>query len=474
MNGRVSLFKNIRTTVNAQLYSKTVSFVLILMLARFLGVKQFGEYNFLFSMLGIVVIALDFGLTQLSIREVSRNKDVSNVFFSNVTIFKSIGSCVLLLILGITSVFTNSYGNMTLLLVSLTVILSSYVQFYRGFFKAYELMGLGSLTIYVERTFVVGSSIILLLNHGGLKSILIVGVLGNLIDLILVLHLVRKSLFKSERRAAFSWLIFYSRLLKPAAPFGLSSVATTVYFQIDSVILGIVANSQSVGIYNAAYRLIFSLFFLHSAILSVVYPKLSQMYHASRDELATHFENWFKILFALSSVIYLAIVLLSKQIILVIYGSAYGASVYCLDILMLTYPFIVLNTLVGTFLNATDRAYSGFRMTFTGALFNLLTNIVVIPRFGYIGASIATLTTELLVFVLGLISVSPNVSLKKIVKENYIFSMLVFLCSFGIYFTTYIYQLNQIVTGGALLLVLFVTLRFSKTLDFRVIRSMLR
>jgi len=70
--GRIN--RNSAFLIVGQLGARTISFVYILVLARYLGVEDFGQYNLVMNLVLIAITAVDFGLTRLIVRNLSGNR----------------------------------------------------------------------------------------------------------------------------------------------------------------------------------------------------------------------------------------------------------------------------------------------------------------------------------------------------------------------------------------------------------------
>ena len=73
---------------------KLLAFVYFIFVARGIGVENTGKYSFALSFTTIFAMFLDFGLTQILIREAARNRENSQKYLANVIGLKLIGSVV--------------------------------------------------------------------------------------------------------------------------------------------------------------------------------------------------------------------------------------------------------------------------------------------------------------------------------------------------------------------------------------------
>ena len=74
-------------------------------------------------------------------------------------------------------------------------------------------------------------------------------------------------------------------LIRLALPAGVAVFATSLYFYIDTILLGIVRSPAEVGYYAAAYRFVFAGLALPTVANAVALPVLSRLLMGSRVEL---------------------------------------------------------------------------------------------------------------------------------------------------------------------------------------------
>ena len=90
------------------------------------------------------------------------------------------------------------------------------------------------------------------------------------------------------------------------------------------------------------------------------------------------------------------VTVLSSKIILLIYGPSYIPSVIALQILIWTIVFMFVNGLSSNFLGSHNKQPIATKITAIGAVTNIILNILLIPKFSYVGSSFATVITELI------------------------------------------------------------------------------
>ena len=158
--------------------------------------------------------------------------------------------------------------------------------------------------------------------------------------------------------------------------------------------------TAEVGIYSAAANIIIALIFIPAMYGNSIYPVLSRFYVTSKESLKFAYERSVKYMVILGMPIAAGIYLLSDKIIVFLYGSQYLASATALSILS-GYLFLkFINPMTGFTLIAIDKQSSRLFGQGAAALINIVLNFVLIPAYGFIGAAVATLITEIIFFIL--------------------------------------------------------------------------
>lgn len=194
----------------------------------------------------------------------------------------------------------------------------------------------------------------------------------------------------------------FKRHIKPIGTFFAMTVATTVYTNLDTVMLGVMKGNNEVGIYNAAIKIKTLMVTLVTSLGTVLLPRLSY-YFEQKD-----FDNFrdiigkaisFVLLFSIPCCIYF--VVYSKEIILFLSGNAYLASIVPMCVLMPTITLIGLSNITGIqVMVPSGNEKKVLHSVFLGAIADFFINLLLIPKLGSTGAAIGTLVAELIVLII--------------------------------------------------------------------------
>ena len=169
-----------------------------------------------------------------------------------------------------------------------------------------------------------------------------------------------------------------------------SAVMVSIYMKIDQVMLKSVGSS-TVGIYSAAANLSEAWFFIPMAIVTSVFPAIINARKTDIDRYHKRMVNLYDLLVYISLPIAIFISFFGNEIIHLIYGNKYEGAGTMLSIHIWSGIFVFLGIASSQFLIAEGYTKIALQRTTIGALVNVLLNLWLIPLYGGIGTSVATL-----------------------------------------------------------------------------------
>jgi len=434
MNTIQRIAKNSLVLLTSNMISKILDFFYVMYTARYLGAEGFGILSFSLAFTGIFMIFTDLGLHNLTIREVARYKSLAKKYLNNVSVMKAILVVITLVLIAIV-INLLGYPKQTvkiIYLISLSIAFKSFTEMFYSIFRAFEKMEYQSLgQILNSILMLVGAFFVISQRYG------IIG-FATTYSLVSLISLGYSFVF-------FTWkftlpkleidLSFWKPTIKEALPFFLSAVVDIIAFKIDIIMLSMMKGDLTVGWYSAAYRLIEALMFIPATFSGAIYPVLSNYYISSKESLKLIYKESFKYLFIVSLPIAVGTTILAHKIIIFIYKSDFTHSIIALQILIWTIPIFFLTYMFGTMLAAINKQFLALKINFLCMILNVVVNLILIPKYSYIGASIATVITELLSFILCFYLLSKFVY--KIQIHKYILKPLLASTIMGLFIYTF-------------------------------------
>ncbi|MDO5836348.1 MAG: flippase [Methanobacterium sp.] len=444
MNTVQRIVKNIGFSGVSQVIITIIGFVLIIYLARYLGEAEFGTYNLAIYFTSLFIPLADLGISQFMIRELARDKKR----------FDSFIICSVINIMGYSQEIIN-----LVYLFGIYTIISSFVLTFRSIFQAYEKLEYTSLLIVVEKVFLIPLVVIFIIVGLNLKGIAYGYIISIILTFALGLYLLLRKIKKPKIKVDFKlWKIFF----RNALPFGLNSLFTVSFVRVDTVILSYLKNDVAVGIYNAAYAPLLAITSAFATmVVYSVYPVMSRYFISSKDVLKTSTILTCKYMAIISLPMTVGCFILAGNFINLFYGNQYQNAIFAFQILSLFIPLRLISSITGTFLTSINKQGIRTFCYMVGLIFNVILNIVMIPYLSYIGASIATVLSEILVYVLFIFFISKYYSISQELHKTFIKPLIASLIMGA--FLVYFNKLNLFILIVLAMIIYFILLLIQKT-----------
>ena len=222
----------------------------------------------------------------------------------------------------------------------------------------------------------------------GIFSVL--GVAGN--NIVNFIGLRRHISFKSSSlRRLQIW-----RHIKPASQIFIFNLITSIYINLDTIMLGFIKGSTAVGFYTSAVKLSHIVLAIVTSLGTVMLPRLSNLIaRGEYDAFNSLSKNAFDFVRILSFPMCVGLILLSHPLIMLFCGAEFTPSINTLKIISPVIIALSISNLVGMQIlyplgKMTLVTYS----TIVGAIINFTLNIILIPKYAQDGAAIATVLAE--------------------------------------------------------------------------------
>ncbi len=415
-----NIAKNTSYFTFALILQKVVSFTYFALLARFLGPESLGQYFFAISFAGIFGIIIDIGIANMLTREIAKDQESSSKLLSNIVAIK-----IPLMILSWLLIFLTlnilGYSGLlkSLVLISIiSVTLDSFTYTFYAVSRGHHNLFFESIASVIFQLIVLLFGFYFLFFDYSLLYVMSALLFASIFN-----FLYSSFLLKRKWKISFFQKIDYATIkyiLVLTVPFGIFVTFQRLYLYLDSVLLKMLAGDYYVGLYQIAFKIIFSLQFLPMAFTASLYPAMSTYWKTDRSQLLVTFERAFSYLLIISLPISFGIAFLSQQIIL-IFSSSFNDAIVPLIVIMFSLPFIFLNFPIGSLLNACDRQKLNTLNMGIALTASLILNIILIPKYQALGASITVLATNALMFGLGMFQAPKIINIKytKLLKIVY-------------------------------------------------------
>lgn len=399
--------KNTIFLLMSQVYSLVLSFLFLSVSARYLGPVNFGILSFALAFTGIFSIFTDIGLKQYMTREVAKNKDSTRKYLGNVTGIKFIlvGITAIAIVIVSELLGLQSPGREVVYIIAVSMFLNAITQTFYTMFQAHERMGYLSLGMVLESTSLLALAVFSIQSGA---DIVLFSMIYLFTRFIILIFCIVVSAVKFVRPTLSFDMKFWKDTMKHAWPFGLAGFFIVIYCWLDTIMLSFFWDSEAVGYYNAAFRLIMVTSFVPATFLAALFPVMARSFKQSKNDLKLIYRLTLKYMLMLAIPMAIGTVLLSRDIIILIFGMEFEPSAIALQILIWQSAFSFINYALAHLLNSINRQILVTKAMGLGMITNIVLNLIIIPEYGFVGASITTVITELVVVAILYRSVSKT------------------------------------------------------------------
>lgn len=360
------------------------------LVARYLGPKQYGTYNFVLAFILLFDPLCQLGLNSIVTRDLVHHPKAKNEILGTAFILRLVSTCLSSIIAIILIRFLRPDAPSIYSFVLLLAIanISQAFQTIRFWFES-EV---------ASKYIVIATSTVLLITSG--LNLLLVWTKSSLFFFVLIasLKVVLENIgfllsYQLTSGSLFRWRFNYPKartLLAQSWPLILSSFGAIIYLKIDQIMLGQMSTDEAVGIYAVAARISEIWYFIPLAIASSVFPSLLKSKEKGKEAYDAKLQQIYDILACAAFLIAFLVSVTASPLITLLFGSAYAQASTILSIHIWACVFIFMRAIFSKWLIAEGMFFYSLVTHGLGAIANVLLNLLFIPNYGGIGAAIAT------------------------------------------------------------------------------------
>lgn len=358
--------------------------------ARYLGPARYGVLSYAASLVGMYTSLAILGLEGIVIRDVVRFPERENEILGTTFVLRFLaGICAYLLVIA------------TIFLLRPHDVVSQLMIAAMGWvliFNSFDTIDLwfqskvkSKYVVYAKNAAFVVSSLLrlaLVLSKASIVAFAVANAVEAAAGALGLFYV-----YRTNGQLISRWttsLQLARELLRDCWPLVLSGIVYMVSLRIDQVMLGQMADSHEVGIYASAVKVAEIWFFIPSAIVASVFPNIVKAKESGEREFHGRLQKLFNLLAFIGYAIAIPTTFLAGFVVHLLYGDAYAAAAPMLVVLIWSDLFVNLGVARNSYLLAMRWNWSLFAMAASGAVANVLLNLVLIPRYGGLGAAFAT------------------------------------------------------------------------------------
>lgn len=372
---------------------RAATFALFTVLAaRHLGPSAYGAFSLSLAIVKIAAVVAGFGLDRVVVRELVLNPNAFVGILRRSLLFRLGSGVVMYLVTCVcVSVFLPD-DHIVLILVAIAGV-SILLQAFDTFDSLFQARGCMKLSFFGRTIPVVAAAVLkvaaVLLGATAMAFAALEALEAMLISVGLVTAFFMAAKLKPE-----NWMERPQggpfRMARDAFPLAIAAVAIIVYARSDVIMLGAMVGNAAAGVYVAASQISELWAILPLAIAPAVYPTLIKLRETNQEEYEKRFELLIQGMIAIAYLIAIGVTVLAPLLVGLLYGEAYTEAIGILTVHVWSVLFVFLGT-AQCLWDAGERMFwlTCIR-TVLGAATNIALNLVLIPRYGALGAAIAT------------------------------------------------------------------------------------
>lgn len=368
------------------------------LLARAMGTDGFGVYTAALAYVGLWTSFTEFGLANAATIKMAGEPEREARWLGALSSLRTVFSLVLtvLCLAGIPLFLSAGTDLRTVALIFSSLILINGAGAIMAVFMARLRSEVIVALQLLQTTLWLGVVAVLATVGAGPVTVAIAWV--SILSFIAVLQVTA-----ARRLASLSWngtRALWRPLLGLALPIGVAGALGSIYYKIDAVLVFELADAEEAGIYGAAYRFLDPLTYFPAAIVTAFMPVFAATIDSDRARTRDLVQRAGELMVVLGLPAVLVTLVLSPQVVDLLFGDAYARTAEVLPILMVGFLAICLGTLGGYLAPIVGLRWRLAAIAGSCVVLNVAMNVVLIPRHGAVGAAWATAATEVLSMVL--------------------------------------------------------------------------
>ncbi len=381
------------------------SFILAVLISRYLGVESFGDYSLIFAFVLILGIFSDFGLSTLLIRKLGENKFNAGQVINKFNIIKIFLSAAIISVLFISAyLFFNKIFYTAFFIGILIIIPRSLMSTYESSLRSFQNQ-IYPVVIKSAGSFLqLAISYLLLIKGSGLTNILLCILITDFITLHLMIsankNVIKKFNSGCDKTEIRSDTIYGTGelvlLLKESSVFFVNNFLMLSIKGLNVILLGYFSSAASVGIYSAGSRFVNGIGLFSGALFNSFYPAISNI----KDDVKTKTEITRKFImyaFVFGLMITIPVYLFPGYLMDLTFKTE--ESVFVLKILSFTMIPVLIYTITQSFLfTVYKETYLTVILIISWSL-NIILSIILIRLYDYTGCAAALAITEVFMMI---------------------------------------------------------------------------
>ncbi len=282
-----SLFKNSVSQIVGRLLLSAIRLVTAALVVRLIGSGRFGEYTLVLSFLLIFEWMVDFGQTDIAVRDIARDPEDEGAVLQALVRLKAVQGLVLSLLLPVVMLVLHYPPALVqaAAIGSLGVLAYAAVQVFRALFKVRMQMERDVFSELASTVALLPATWLACRAGASVQVLIACYMASRLVYLGIALAFAYRQRSAPGPRATPPNAA--RNLLREALPLGLSGLLVLVYDAIAPVLLSKIADMHAVALYSAPARYVFAVLALVQALNTAFFPVLAHRWNKSVESFTS-------------------------------------------------------------------------------------------------------------------------------------------------------------------------------------------
>ncbi|MEY3305940.1 MAG: flippase [Pseudanabaena sp.] len=387
---QLKIIKNIGWLASERVFRLGVSFVTMAWTARYLGVDQFGYFNYAFAFVSMFTPLLQLASDSIIFRDLINHPEKKEEILGTAFFIQFIIGVIIFCLSTVAVLLFHSSDPLIYKLVIILGTGSCLVSF--GVIESWfnSLLEV-KYPIWVRNSvfsLATLSRVILLSIKAPIEYfawLVVAESLLNAIGFTIVFRMTGHNILAWRSNWKYA-----KELMKVSFPLIFSSLAIAVYMRIDLIMLGQLSSPQAVGTYSAAVKLSELWPFASTMLVKSIAPSIIAAKKVSEESYYRKLQNLCNLQAILVYCIAIPMTFLATPFVVLVFGKDYAPSGIVLSIHIWSSMFLFLGYVKEIWITTEGKTWFAFAFTIVGATMNVLLNFILIPPYKEIGAAVAT------------------------------------------------------------------------------------
>lgn len=405
-----SIVKNLTALFTGEVIARICHFISVVYVARVFGAAGFGAINFSLAIVAYFLMVTNLGLGEIGVREVSRKKDIKDIAETIISMRLGIAVVSFAAILLI-AFFGSKMTGTGYLVIAYGLTIFPYAMSLEWVFRGVEKMKYNAYGRIINAVLYLAMVLFFVRGVQDILKVAFITLAADLIACVIYYGIYSREFGGIRLHLDLKrWL----GMGKMSSQLFVSSALLVVYINFGTIALGFLKGDLAVGIYGAAAKLVFLIYALSDIFVAAIFPVMSRLYHESGEKLSEFMRYCLKITALFGVPVAVGGTILGPGIIRLVYGASYLQSGPVFQILSWYAAVNLMSFALSYSLVACDRQHIYLKVMASGAIFNMIFNLVMVPFIGYYASAVALVLTEVITLVCSYLAVKEFITFPSI------------------------------------------------------------